>query len=735
MRVSQFINAKTATGPTNRDVLAIIEEIRTGKYQKVIEELNQLPTDSKEQKEFKTTRLLGITFAGTFEARADDKHLEHSGLVAVDFDHLPDDDYRMHWQLLSNDPHTFALFRSPRRDGIKCITRITADKERHRALVRGLRDFYNSMYYDHFDDPSRLCFVSYDPDLYLNVNAIPWDKEGKENKPVYSATQNNEIPTGKEGDIFRMVLRWQLNRGNTYTDGNKHKFLISVFTALNRFGVGEDTAIEMVTAHFADMPGVEFVNPQDFEQKGRYVYRYYKSEFNTRPFAPHVERPEVPPSYTPSDDPPRPRFPIEVFPENCQRFIIELNRTLKYNTDFCAVAMLFAVGTLNGNKYKLRVKNGWTAPTIFWGMAVGEPGTMKTHPLNSIIRPLSLIDKQNKERYDTEMEEWEHNEKKGPKPKFKQILLSDYTLEALHDVHSYNKRGLGLYKDEIVGFLNDMNKYRKGSDEQFWLESFNNAGYQINRVSKEPIRLDDIMINIIGTIQPAVLSKVIKDYAGNGLVDRFLFTSAEDAIFPMCLDDIDADWFRWWEETMMYANTLFEFSGSQDTVLIEMTQEAKEMMIATDAYFVKLQTSEEETNEIKNYLSKMKTYMPRFALLMALFDSIFNGVPVGVVSEYHFSLARKICEYFIASARTLFNEAEKTDEIESVRRAMATGTKAEQILMLVGKGYRNKEVAKLLKTSPQYVSDIIKSSKSSVKVLESSGDVIQQKNGKILPFS
>jgi hypothetical protein len=52
------------------------------------------------------------------------------------------------------------------------------------------------------------------------------------------------------------------------------------------------------------------------------------------------------------------------------------------------------------------------------------------------------------------------------KPGFKQTIVSDSTLEALHVVHSINKTRICFYKDELVGFLNDMNRYRKGSDEQ-----------------------------------------------------------------------------------------------------------------------------------------------------------------------------------------------------------------------------------------------------------------------------
>ncbi len=87
-----------------------------------------------------------------------------------------------------------------------------------------------------------------------------------------------------------------------------------------------------------------------------------------------------------------------------------------------------------------------------------------------------------------------------------------------------------------------MNRYRKGSDEQFWLESFNNGSYIVNRVTKEPLLIEDTHINIIGTIQPDILNGIISQHGANGLTDRFLYTSNETNIYPISLEDINPMW-------------------------------------------------------------------------------------------------------------------------------------------------------------------------------------------------
>ena len=59
---------------------------------------------------------------------------------------------------------------------------------------------------------------------------------------------------------------------------------------------------------------------------------------------------------------------------------------------------------------------------------------------------------------------------KSEKP---EIIVSDITFEAMIDVHANNTKGLCMYRDELRGVFNDLNKYRKGSDLEFLLSNWN----------------------------------------------------------------------------------------------------------------------------------------------------------------------------------------------------------------------------------------------------------------------
>jgi hypothetical protein len=84
-------------------------------------------------------------------------------------------------------------------------------------------------------------------------------------------------------------------------------------------------------------------------------------------------------------------FPIDVFPEGIQLIVNELNGTLSYNIDYLACGFMSVISTINGNKFKLQVKRGWNAPSIFWFIILGNSGAMKTHPVKWMLKPLEKL--------------------------------------------------------------------------------------------------------------------------------------------------------------------------------------------------------------------------------------------------------------------------------------------------------------------------------------------------------
>lgn len=717
-KISIFQNTTDTKNPVVVDSSEVVEMIRTGRWKSKISEINLLPHGSKEQDQMKRT-LNAITWQGIFSERNDAGIIGHSGLVACDFDHIPESDWQKYWDALSKLPFTYCLFKSPRRDGMKAIIRIPPDIQRHKQYLAGVRNlFRDAPYYDHYDDISRLCYGSYDPDLYFNPDAKVFSVliSAPSIDQSYTGECVNLIPA-QYHEAFDQQYGWLNHKKlSYYINGNKHIFLFRLFCACNRVGIPQEESISLALSKCRGVKDVDYVPDENFITLAKDAYRRYSGQFGSRPLSeskPVSVHDEIESINTKSS------FPLSVLPDEVRNYINDLNYCLNYSKDFLAIATMWALATINGNKYKLRVKNGWISATTFWFAAVGESGVMKSHPIDTVISAIKHIDRETKSVYDHDLEQWEVEESScqrskqrntTPRPKFKQIIVSDFTLESLHLVHNINRRGIGLYKDELVGFLHDMNKYRKGSDEQFWLESFNNKGYPVNRVTREPLMIEDTMINILGSIQPEILMKITKEMEGNGMINRFLFTTNETEIFPINKSDISQEMMWWWDNSIKSLNNHIVYIDNNDTVILEMTDEALDKMIAIDCVFCDLQKSDDEAANMKNYISKMKTYLPRFALLMWLFDLVYNGCS-GQVTVDHMNRAELICNYFITSARFVFNDADKRTEMDGVIKKISGSTKVEKILALSVKGYKGVEICKMLSTSANYVSRTINGAK------------------------
>lgn len=402
-------------------------------------------------------------------------------------------------------------------------------------------------------------------------------------------------------------------------------------------------------------------------------------------------------------------FPIEIFPNFLRNYIMEAKRTLQFTPDYFAVSIMSAIASVNGNKYKLRVKNGWDAQSTFWFAIVGEPGVMKTHPLTTALKPIRKIDDKSYDRYQHELYEYNSmdvkDKKSFPKPFFRQILVQDSTLEALHKMHVLNPRGILMYKDELIGFMQDMNKYRNGSDEAFWLESFNNGSITINRAGADTMKLNNICINLIGTIQPDVLSDVVSKQGENGLIDRFLFTESQSKINRFSLESIDEDYNSWYNKLMQDIHNEFTYFKDTDTVFLKLDGEHIQYMQKVDEKLCKIQ-EDDEMSHMRNYVNKLKTYYPRFVLLCALLQK-FDDLGDVKIDLNCMENAEKLCDYFLNSALNVFNDTSNKSEIVEISSKIKGLGKTEKVIELNKKGIKNADIARQLKVSRSYVTQVL----------------------------
>ena len=223
---------------------------------------------------------------------------------------------------------------------------------------------------------------------------------------------------------------------------------------------------------------------------------------------------------------------IDAFPKPIQDFAKEANVGLNFPVEYVLGSVLYTTSVAIGNSHEVKVKNGWHEGSNLYMAIVGETGVTKSHAISLTIKPLLEKNKANYKLYQKQLQEYEQfnkvkngdNADSVPEPCFEQIVADDATLEAIYRIHHHNPRGIGVYCDELRGWINNMGKYNKGSDQEVWLKTWSRKPIIVNRVSSRPISIESPHISVIGGIQTDLLPSLFKDDRDkNGFIERILF--------------------------------------------------------------------------------------------------------------------------------------------------------------------------------------------------------------------
>ncbi len=168
--VTYFEHYGRTDEPQHLGIHEALERIRAGEVQDKVEAIRNEPDETKRRK--MKARLPLVCWSGRFTQRNEGGMVEHSGILCLDLDTVPPEAMADERERLKADPHTFAVFTSPSGNGLKVLVRVDTDKAGHRHAFTALVERMGSPYMDTTTkDPARACFLSWDPDLYVNESA------------------------------------------------------------------------------------------------------------------------------------------------------------------------------------------------------------------------------------------------------------------------------------------------------------------------------------------------------------------------------------------------------------------------------------------------------------------------------------------------------------------------------------------------------------------------------------
>jgi hypothetical protein len=353
-------------------------------------------------------------------------------------------------------------------------------------------------------------------------------------------------------------------------------------------------------------------------------------------------------------------FPVEVFPLLVQKIIKATNESLNYPVDFIGAGIMYAVSVATGNTHKVQIMKGYEQNSVLYLSIVGKAGTNKTHPILWALKPINQKDKIKHEQFleaFRKYDEFHHlppKEKKQvdkvnfpQKPKWEQLLVQDFTPESLTDIMDFNKRGIGVYADELAAWFNNFNRYNKGSEEQFWLSVWSSTPIRVNRKSSEPVLISRPFVSVIGTVQPAILEQLALNRSENGFIDRLLFVVPDklqkEYWSEKELDsEIETEWFK-------IIDNLLNIETGNKSEILEFSPEARSEMFDFNRKLTDL-CNQTENDAIRGIYAKIEQYALRFSLLLEMLKYACSESDKKEISLQSVQGAVKLVEYFQNSA-------------------------------------------------------------------------------------
>lgn len=238
MNVTIFKNARETLTGYHKNVFYALNRIKTGQSKEYVEKLRQMPFDEYQENK---KNLPSVCYCGTFNNRSTKGLIKKSGLIILDFDKFESKEKTLEYKnILVKNEYIFSCWISPSALGVKALIKIPIN-EKHKEYFDALNKHFKSSHFDEMgSDVARLCFESYDPDLYINENSTLW-VETEEPEYVNIGTEKPTVPMVSENAIIDNLLKWwQKKYSNAKGQRNSNIFILA--SAFNDFGINKREA-------------------------------------------------------------------------------------------------------------------------------------------------------------------------------------------------------------------------------------------------------------------------------------------------------------------------------------------------------------------------------------------------------------------------------------------------------------------------------------------------------------
>ena len=712
LMVSVYQEFKTNLG--ERNLLEVIQEIKSDKYESAVNSIRYAlhKGDDKTADSIKSG-LLGFTASGTFgESRTKANITTYSQIVCLDFDDIPVTEIETLASKINQCDYTMASFISPSGEGLKVFIKVNSNAEQHTTAYNQVANFYKELSGYDFDakckDITRLCFVSYDAELFLNEDATTFEvqEEVKSTKTAPLKAVKHNLTTD---ELLDKCLKFTENK-EQYHNGNRNNFIFLFSCNANKFGIYEEDTLNYCINNFD-------LEEREIKATVSSTYKNQSNDFATFAKFANLQSTESNSQSSSEDNldfeedflkttPLIPQSVYDALPpillESCTVFKEPRERDV-YLTGALAIlsgCLPNVSGVYSGSVVYPSLFSFILAP------AASGKGALKfakalADKYHSKVLAISLEDKK---RYDENLAAFKMLKAKGKlepgqempqAPKFKVVYIPANTSNAKVIQHLDCNEGKGIICETEADTLGQTFKNEWGTYSDMLRKSFHHEKISVSRKTDgEFIEVDEPQLAVALSGTPKQVFNIISS-AEDGLFSRFIFyVFKTDAV---------------WLDPSPKGNpvNLTEYFSKQSQNVLKMVEyfETDEMI---------LQLTDEQWDKFNpvfsSFLHQISTFVSddalsvvkRLGLILYRFCMIFTAIRKFTEKDYHkevycldvdFETALTLTKVYLQHSIIMFNNLPKQGE----QGPFKSGQNKKQFLETLPEHFQRKEAIELAK--------------------------------------
>jgi hypothetical protein len=336
------------------------------------------------------------------------------------------------------------------------------------------------------------------------------------------------------------------------------------------------------------------------------------------------------------------KFDLTFLPGSIRARVEDVAQRTSTPLDFAGIASVLCLAGVTGRRvfvYPMAKNKEWREPIALSGILVASSGKVKTPVWKSFTDPVVEHDAELKQQYQKEMklfkiraESWESQRKAAekqktlfdlPKPEEPPIqrscTINDATPEALHSAMQDNPEGYLYYRDELSGFVEELDAPNRESQRTIFMTAMDGDGtYTMKRIGRGEVSAR-MCASVCGNFQPNRLEAFLNNARNieDGLVPRFSLMVYPRTDFHGLVDKTVNQ-----EAKLVYRHIVRQLAKMKvATIQMHFAEDAQAVFTEWLERMMR-RIDQEESDWIRSHLSKYKGTLPKLAALFQLVDII-----------------------------------------------------------------------------------------------------------------